>query len=123
MRYLELNTKGDYTRWEDYRLRELVEVNRCRPMGNLFMINKKIKVWKLELLPGERISFMKHRNMYNWSCESRGMAVMANTNGRTDLLVFEEDDFGYVNNQGRNIASDIKNIGDEVLSIHILEYL
>jgi hypothetical protein len=123
MRYVELNRKGDYSNWEDYRLRELVEVAHCSQMGNLIIINDKVLVWDLELFPGERISFVKHPKVYSWACDTGGMLVMANRDGRIDLLVFEVDDFGFVNNKNKMQVTDIRNIGDDVIRIQILEFL
>ncbi len=123
MRYVELNRKGDYSTWEDYRLRELTDVDCCGQLEDSVIINEKIIVLNLKLLPGERLSFMKHPDVYSWSCETGGMLIMANMDGRIDLLVFEEDDFGYVNNKEKQLATDICNIGDEVIRIQILKFL
>ncbi|MFS4416636.1 hypothetical protein [Maribacter sp. 2307ULW6-5] len=123
MRYVELNSQHDYTHWEDYKLEELRQNYFPATLGKMVMQNEFVRLWQINLLPRERMAFRRLPKKYSWSCSTGGMAVLANVNGRIDLCVFDTQDFGYVDHGGKTVTTDIRNIGETVLHLHILEYL
>ncbi len=122
MRQVELNPKGDYTNWECEKIDELLQDQYPYQLGTLVMENENFRLWELELFPMERLSFRKQPSNYSWSCVTGGTVIFTNGNGKIDLLFFKKDDYGFINNAGKLIVSDLENNGRSVIRFHIYEY-
>ncbi|MFS4416634.1 hypothetical protein [Maribacter sp. 2307ULW6-5] len=122
MRQVELNPKGDYTHWECEKLEELLQDRYPDELGTLMAETEHFRLWNLELLPMERLSFRKQPSNYGWTCTTGGTVTFTNGNGRIDLVFFERGDHGFINNADKHVVTDIKNIGPRALRLQIQEY-
>ena len=81
-----------------------------------------VRVWRIELAPGERVGFHKHVLNYFWTATSAGKSRSTYADGRT---VETEYALGttrhYRFGQGESMVHDLENIGNTVLSFTTVE--
>ena len=81
-----------------------------------------VRVWRIELAPGERVGFHKHVLNYFWTATSAGKSRSTYGDGRS---VDTEYALGttrhYTFGLGESMVHDLTNIGDTVLSFTTVE--
>ena len=81
-----------------------------------------VRVWRIELKPGERVGYHKHVLNYFWTATSGGKSRSHYADGRT---VDTEYALGttrhYSFGKGESMVHDLENIGDTVLSFTTVE--
>lgn len=81
-----------------------------------------VRVWRIELAPGERVGFHKHVLNYFWTATSAGKSRSHYADGRS-----VETEYGlgttrhYSFGLGESMVHDLENIGDTVLSFTTVE--
>ena len=123
MQCVELNPVGNFDPWEQEKLDELLHEEITRSLTErLIFENESIKLWNLFLLPGDRIPFRSHNTNYSWVCTTGGLALSRYGNGKIDMIKLDSGDTGYFENRGKNYINDFENIGEDPISIDLLEF-
>ncbi len=82
----------------------------------------ELRVWRIELQPGERVAFHTHVLNYFWTATSAGRSRSTYADGRvaeTDYQVGTTKHFTV--GPGEKMVHDLENIGDTVLSFTTVE--
>ena len=81
-----------------------------------------VRVWRIELKPGERVGYHKHVLNYFWTATSGGKSRSHYADGR---CIDTEYALGttrhYTFGKGESMVHDLENIGDTVLSFTTVE--
>jgi hypothetical protein len=81
-----------------------------------------VRVWRIELAPGERVAFHTHVLNYFWTALSPGRSRSAMGDGRVVETAYETGTtrhFTYA--KGERMVHDLENIGDTVLAFTTVE--
>ena len=81
-----------------------------------------VRVWRIELAPGERVAFHTHVLNYFWTALSPGRSRSAMGDGRVVETAYETGttkhfSYGF----GERMVHDLENIGDTVLAFTTVE--
>lgn len=81
-----------------------------------------VRVWRIELKPGERVGFHKHVLNYFWTATSAGKSRSHYADGRRiDTEYALGTTRHYTFGAGESMVHDLENIGDTVLSFTTVE--
>ena len=123
MKCLELNPPGNFDFWDPSKLMELKSNSIDDRLGQkLLFENNRIKVWEVILFPGESLPFRKISVNYTFTSMTEGLAISRNANGKIVLVRIKEGDSMYLDHEGRQTIYDLKNIGEDTLFLHALEF-
>ena len=81
-----------------------------------------VRVWRIELAPGERVAFHTHVLNYFWTALSSGRSRSTMGDGRMVETAYETGTtkhFTYA--KGEKMVHDLENIGDTVLAFTTVE--
>ncbi|MBK8768888.1 MAG: hypothetical protein IPM06_00485 [Rhizobiales bacterium] len=81
-----------------------------------------VRVWRIELRPGERVGFHKHVLNYFWTATSGGKSRSHHADGRvadTEYVLGTTRHYSF--GKGESMVHDLENIGDTVLSFTTVE--
>ena len=81
-----------------------------------------VRVWRIELAPGERVGFHKHVLNYFWTATSAGKSRSHYADGRvldTEYALGTTRHYSF--GKGESMVHDLENIGDTVLSFTTVE--
>jgi hypothetical protein len=81
-----------------------------------------VRVWRIELQPGERVGFHKHVLNYFWTATSAGKSRSHYADGRmleTSYALGTTRHYSF--GPGESMVHDLENIGDTVLSFTTVE--
>lgn len=82
----------------------------------------ELRIWRIELKPGERVAYHKHVLNYFWTATSAGTSRTRSADGTvSDSFCAVGDTRHYRIGRGESIVHDLQNIGDTVLSFTTVE--
>lgn len=85
---------------------------------------EKVRVWLIEMQPGERLPFHTHVLNYFWTATSRGKARSRYADGTVAEVTYAIGDTKHFEfGPGEMMTHDLENIGDSVLSFTTVEFL
>ncbi len=111
--------------WSEELLAELEKAAENGRVGSdLVSESDRVRVWLLELKPGERLPFHTHVLDYFWCATSKGKARSRYSDGHVAEVDYEPGDTRHFRfNPGESMTHDLENIGDTVLSFTTVEFL
>jgi beta-alanine degradation protein BauB len=84
----------------------------------------RVRVWSLNLKPGERIGFHTHVLDYFWTSITGGRGRSHYNDGRTEEMIYKPGDIRQlVFRAGEFMIHDLENIGDTELVFTTVEFL
>jgi beta-alanine degradation protein BauB len=94
-------------------------------VGNkLISETRRVRVWSLNLEPGERIGFHTHALDYFWTSITSGLGRSHYNDGRTEDVIYNPGDIKQlVFKAGELMIHDLENIGDTELIFTTVEFL
>ena len=111
--------------WSDELLDDLTRGRRNGRVGSrLVSETEQLRVWLIEMQPGERLPFHTHVNDYFWTATSAGRARSRYADGRAVEMTYAVGDtrhFAFAN--GTSMTHDLENVGDTVLCFTTVEFL
>lgn len=85
---------------------------------------ERVRVWLIELQPGERLPFHTHVLDYFWTATSAGQARSRYADGNVAEVSYAVGDTRHFSfGPGESMTHDLENIGDGVLSFTTVEFL
>lgn len=112
----------NYENWSEELVEELEHCNNLEVGQNLLEENNRVKVWTINLKPGERIRFHKHTLSYFWIAHTEGKAISRFENGDVKEMDYLPNDMAYFTfENGNYMIHDLKNIGQTTLSFTTVE--
>ena len=89
---------------------------------HLLSETEELRVWRIELKPGERVGYHTHVLNYFWTATSPGKSRSHYADGRVVESVYEVGTTKHYRfGPGENMVHDLENIGDTVLSFTTVE--
>ena len=83
----------------------------------------RVRVWLLELAPGERLGFHTHVQDYFWTATSAGRARSRYGDGRVAEMEYEIGDTAHFTfAAGESMTHDLENIGKTTLCFTTVEF-
>lgn len=83
----------------------------------------RVRVWLIEIPPGERLPFHTHVQDYFWTATSAGSARSRYADGRVaDVSYAVGDTKHFTFAKGESMTHDLENIGDTVLCFTTVEF-
>ena len=83
----------------------------------------RVRVWLIEMQPGERLPFHTHVQDYFWTATTAGRARSRYADGRVAEVTYAVGDtrhFSFA--KGESMTHDLENIGDSVLCFTTVEF-
>ena len=86
--------------------------------------NERVRVWGLDLAPGERVPFHCHTSTYFWVCVDPGRAHQRYPNGQMETFEFRNGDVDFLDVlPGESLIHDLDNCGESRLRFVAVELL
>ena len=84
----------------------------------------RVRVWLIEMQPGERLPFHTHVMDYFWTATSPGRARSRYADGKVAEVSYQVGDTRHFHFEaGESMTHDLENIGDTVLCFTTVEFL
>jgi hypothetical protein len=84
--------------------------------------NERVKVWGIDLAPGERLPFHCHTTTYFWVCTEEGLGNQRYPSGEMDTFEFARGEVDFLDIEpGENLIHDLENAGDSRLRFVAIE--
>lgn len=98
---------------------------QCGLVGSrLLSESDRVRVWSLQLAPGERMPFHKHVLDYFWTAITEGVARSHYSDGRVAEVIYKAGDTKHYHFAlGECLYHDLENIGDTGLVFTTVEFL
>ncbi len=86
--------------------------------------NERVRIWALDMPPGERVPFHCHATPYFWVCVDSGRADQRYPDGEMDTFDFRVGDVDFLDIAlGKSLVHDLDNCGDTRLRFIAVELL
>jgi beta-alanine degradation protein BauB len=104
---------------------ELGKASENRTVGHEVLFeNERVRIWGLDLAPGERVPFHSHTSTYFWVCTDEGRAQQRYPSGEIDTFDFRAGDVDFLEiAPGESLIHDLDNCGDTRLRFIAVELL
>ena len=116
--------KGESGRWPETMQLELEAGCRNGRVGHdLLSETDRVRVWRIELAPGERIGFHRHQLDYFWTAVTAGRSTSRLSTGEvrhTDYVPGKTRHFRF--KPGEYFVHDLDNTGDTTLIFVTVEH-
>ncbi len=111
--------------WTDDLRAELAQAGTNGRVGSeIVSESDRVRVWLIEMQPGERLPFHTHVLDYFWTATSPGRARSHYSDGRVAEMDYKRGDTMHFHfARGESMTHDLENIGDTVLSFTTVEFL
>ncbi len=105
------------------------KAERDRAMAGYGMVGQRllsdtdeVRVWRIELQPGERVAYHKHVLNYFWTATSAGRSRSHYGDGQVAETAYDVGTTRHYRfGPGESMVHDLENIGDTVLSFTTVE--
>jgi hypothetical protein len=114
----------DFDGWSE-EVRADFESNSDNPFvgSKLLSEDDRVRVWSIDLAPGERVGAHRHRLDYFWTTKSAGHSRQHNDDGTTRLVTYSAGETRHVAfARGDYLLHDLENVGDTPLSFLTVEH-
>ena len=114
----------DRSLWTPALREELAAARRNGRVGSRVVSeSERVRVWLIELQPGERLPFHTHVQDYFWTAISAGRARSRYSDGRVVEVDYAIGDTQHhVFPKGQSMTHDLENVGDTVLCFVTVEF-
>lgn len=111
--------------WTDALRRELASAGAVGDVGSRIVSETdRVRVWLIEMQPGERLPFHTHVLDYFWTATSDGRARSRYGDGNVVEMDYKTGDTRHLSfGRGESMTHDLENIGDTVLAFTTVEFL
>ena len=111
--------------WTDALRAELGAAHANGTVGSRIVSeNDRVRVWLIEMQPGERLPFHTHVMDYFWTATSPGRARSRYSDGKVAEVSYQVGDTRHFHfGRGESMTHDLENIGDTVLCFTTVEFL
>ena len=115
----------DGPEWNPDIVRELASSEFNGRVGSqLVSETERVRIWHLELAPGQRIGFHRHVNDYFWTVLTSGRAMSRHSDGRVIITDYKPGDTRHYRfGPSEFMLHDLENIGDTPLQFVTVEHL
>lgn len=124
MKYVELNKKGDFERWDAAWLAELNNQAGLEDLSDYLLFqNDHVRLSAIGLEAYERVPFKKITHNHNIVCLTGGLVISRCSDGTINLLNFGKGEKVSHSPREPGISHDFQNIGEELLVLVLIEFL
>lgn len=111
--------------WTDALRDELTSARTNGQVGSRIVSeNDRVRVWLIEMQPGERLPFHTHVLDYFWTATTAGTALSRYEDGKAVEMTYQVGDTKHFEfAKGGHMTHDLENVGDTVLCFTTVEYL
>jgi quercetin dioxygenase-like cupin family protein len=103
---------------------ELNDAETNREVGTrLLLENDRVRIWDLDLAPGERVPFHCHATPYFFVCVDEGRGLSRFPDGNAMTIDYREGDTWFDEVQHGSEVHDLENVGDTRLRFTTVELL
>ena len=103
---------------------ELAAAEANREVGTRVLLeNDRVKIWDLDLAPGDRLPFHCHGTPYFFVCVDEGRGLSRFPDGNAMTIDYSEGDTWFDEVQGGAEIHDLENVGDTRLRFTTVELL
>lgn len=115
---------GKFANWPEEKQQEIIANWRNRKVGSLLVSEtSKVRIWHLELKPGERAPFHRHDETYFWTAIGPGKSLSHYHDGVVKETSYEVGDTQHFElTNGNFFVHDLENIGDTLLQFVTVEF-
>ena len=114
----------DGPHWTPALRAELAEAGANGNVGSRIVSESdRVRVWLIELAPGERLGFHTHVQDYFWTATTAGRARSRYGDGRVAEMEYDVGDTAHFTfAAGESMTHDLENIGDSILCFTTVEF-
>jgi quercetin dioxygenase-like cupin family protein len=121
-----MSTTVDRARFplEDFAEELRVAPENTKVGHEIYFENDRIRVWGIDLAPGERVPFHCHQRTYFWVCTDGARGNQRFPTGDMETYDFAVGDVDFLDiAPGENLIHDLENAGDSPLRFIAVEFL
>ncbi len=126
MKVETINTAGYWSVHWTESLKKAIQLgaNSHKIGQQLLLENKRVKIWHIELEPGQALPFHKHDKPYFYVCHTKGCSRSYFSNGSIIETYYEPNDIKYLNNLNTKnfFIHNLENIGTTTLHFTTVEF-
>ena len=110
--------------WSEDFVKELAEAGTNGRVGSeIVSESDRVRVWLIEMQPGERLPFHTHVLDYFWTATSKGKALSRYGDGKVAVAEYEVGDTKHFTfEKGESMTHDLENVGATVLTFTTVEF-
>ena len=114
----------DGPHWTPDLNKELDEAGSNGTVGSRIVSESdRVRVWLIELAPGDRLGFHTHVQDYFWTATTAGRARSRYSDGRVAEMGYEIGDTAHFTfAKGESMTHDLENIGNSTLCFTTVEF-
>lgn len=111
--------------WTDALRAELAAAGSNGQVGSRIVSEGNgVRVWLLQMQPGDRLPFHTHVLDYFWTVTAPGKAISRYADGHVAEMEYQVGDTKHFTfGAGESMTHDLENVGDTVLSFTTVEFL
>ena len=111
--------------WPDAVRADFVANSRKARVGSkLLSTDDRVRIWSIELEPGERLGAHRHTLDYFWTALRSGHSLQHVADGSTRLVTYAAGETRHLDfAPGEYLLHDLENIGDTPLAFLTVEFL
>jgi len=92
--------------------------------SRILLTNDRVRVWAIELQPGERLGAHRHNFNYFWIALTEGVSRQHHGDGSTSVVTYHEGETCHIEfGAGEYLVHDLENLGDTPLAFVTVEFL
>ena len=92
--------------------------------SRILLTNDRVRVWAIELQPGERLGAHRHNFNYFWIALTEGVGRQHRGDGSTSVVTYHEGETRHIEfGPGEYLLHDLENAGDAPLAFVTVEFL
>ena len=112
-------------RWDENVRADFAANSHNLSIGSkLLSVDDRVRVWSIELQPGERLGAHRHTLDYFWTALSPGISRQHRDDGSVHDITYEAGETRFFNfGAGEYILHDLENIGERPLAFVTVEFL
>lgn len=117
--------EGAFCRWPANLLREFEDNANTHMVGQRVLFeDDQVRVWSIDLQPGQRLPFHRHIHDYTWTCLAPGTGLTHYGTGDAYRVTYQRGDQAFYDHHAKgDFMHDLQNIGDAGLRFVTVEYL
>ncbi len=123
MKYVELNKKGNFERWNPNLLTELENEKALEDISEYIVYqNDSVRLSVIGLESYERVPFKKMKYDFDLFCLTGGLAISRSSDGSIYLLNFDKGEAVSFSLTYSTMVNDLQNIGESTMIFALIEH-
>jgi quercetin dioxygenase-like cupin family protein len=117
-------TATDFEGWPEAVIADFRDNDHNPTVGSVLLSETElVRVWRIDLAPGERLGAHRHTQAYFWTSLTDGESIQHHEDGSTRRVSYQAGDTRHFDfDQGQHLLHDLENAGTGQLAFITVEH-